>query len=275
MAPDVVYSFHPDQDVVINVDLCGSAYDTKVYVVDSAFTIYACNDDFYFDDICGEYVSYLEGVSLMAGVTYYIVVDGYSSANGQYILDITEFEPCFVTCPADAVDEGEPPLHDGYIDNYNRGCGSPSGDFFQEINWINVDPSSPLDGHAWMCGKSGWFLTSDGSATRDTDWFRVYALQTGVMEFTVESEHAMYMFKLAPLDCAEVGVELSATADCEAPATLVFPVTEGEEIWLWLGPTNFEGPTTEFPYFMTVSNNSFEVVPTERASWGGVKALYR
>ncbi len=95
------------------------------------------------------------------------------------------------------------------------------------------------------------------------------------MEFTVESEHPLYLFKLAPLECANVAVELQATADCEAPATLTFPVTEGEEIWLWLGPTTFTGPVTEYRYFATVSNNFYDVVPVEDMSFGGVKALFR
>jgi hypothetical protein len=62
---------------------------------------------------------------------------------------------------------------------------------------------------------------------------------------------------------------------CDVPATLSFPVTTGEEIWLWTGPTTFEGPVNEFTYFMTVSNNMFDVVPSEGMSWGKVKSLYR
>ena len=83
------------------------------------------------------------------------------------------------------------------------------------------------------------------------------------------------MFKLAPLDCATTGVELQATCNFADPATLTFSVTAGEEIWLWVGPTVFSGPVTEFTYFMTVTNNQFDVVPTEGLSWGQVKALYR
>jgi len=63
--------------------------------------------------------------------------------------------------------------------------------------------------------------------------------------------------------------------DCGEPGTLLFPVTAGEEIWLWVGPIDFTGPVTEFTYFMTVSNNMFDAVPNEEKSWGEVKALYR
>jgi len=277
MSPDVVYSFTPDYDIWINVDLCGSPYDTKTFIYDSDLNVIACNDDFYFDDECGVYVSKIEEAFLTGGSIYYIIIDGYGGDYGDYILQVTEYVPCFVTCPADAVDEDEPPLGDGYEDAYNGGCNSPQfGNPFQEIRWTNdADGVPPYDGYAWLCGKSGWFFSPEGYDQRDTDWYRVFALQDGVMEFTVESEYPCFMFKLAPLDCATVAVDLQATADCEVPATLTFPVTAGQEIWLWVGPTSFGGPVTEFFYFMTVSNNVFDVVPGEDMSWGGVKVLYR
>jgi hypothetical protein len=276
-SPDVVYSFTPDSDVQINVDLCGSGYDTKTYIYDADLNLIACNDDFYYDDVCGHYVSKIEGAILFGGNIYYIVIDGYGGDSGPYLLNVTEYEQCFVYCPDDAVPEGEPALVDGYEDTYNGGCNSPEfGNPFQTIDWTNdEDGVPPYDGTAWLCGKSGWYLSSEGGNDRDTDWFIVNALETGMMEFTVESEYDCYMFKLAPLDCATVAVELSALVRCGTPATLTFPVTAGEEIWLWVGPTTFSGPVTEFTYFMTVSNNVFDVVPDEGLSWGQVKSLYR
>jgi hypothetical protein len=275
-SPDVVYSFTPDNSLAIVIDLCGSSYDTKVYVYDANLNLLACNDDYYFDSYCGVYVSQIEFVEVIAGETYYIVIDGYGGDFGAYELSVLDSWGCYLECHPDAVDEGEPPLHNDYVDTFNGGCNSEEfGTPFQEINWTNdVDGVPPYDGSAWLCGTSGWF-TSEGQNSRDTDWFRVYALQTGVMEFTVESEYECYMYKLGPTDCAEVSVELEAVAYCFSPTTLTFPVTAGEEIWLWTGPTTFEGPVTEFTYFATISNNLFDVVPTDEMSFGGVKALYR
>jgi len=277
-SPDVVYSFTPDSDVQINVDLCGSGYDTKTYIYDGEWPhLIACNDDFYFDEVCGTYTSKIENATLFGGNTYYIVIDGYGDDSGDYVLDVAEWEQCFVFCPDDAVPEGEPTLGYGYEDAYNGGCNSPEfGNPFQTIDWTNdEDGVPPYDGTAWLCGKSGWFTNSDGDPSRDTDWYRVYALDTGEMEFTFEPEYPCYMFKLAPLDCATVAVELEAFVRCGTPATLTFPVIAGEEIWLWVGPANFSGPVNEFTYFMTVSNNTFDVVPNEGMSWGQVKSLYR
>lgn len=275
-SPDVVYRFTPDQDMVIDVDLCGSVYDTKTYIYDETFFRIACNDDFYFNEVCGMYVSKIEYAQLLYGHSYYFVVDGYGGDAGEYLLNITDPGNCVIECPTDAVDEGEPALHDGYVDMHNGGCNSwDYGSPFQEINWTNdEDGDPPYDGEAWLCGTSGWYLVSNNSF-RDTDWFRVYALHDGVMDFTVLTEYPCFMFKLAPTDCEGVAVELQAISDCWVPQTLSFPVTAGEEIWLWVGPTEFDGPVTEFLYFMTVTNNQFDVVPDEDMSWGGVKALYR
>ena len=278
-SPDVVYTYTPAADMLINADLCNSLYDTKIYIYDGGLGLVACNDDFYFGDPCWVYSSRVEGVAVTGGMTYYIVVDGYGGDAGAYELVVEEFEQCFVYCPADAVLEGEPHLGDGYSDAWNGGCNSPEHGFpFQDIFWINdADGLPPYDdgGVAWLCGKSGWYLGSAGEDYRDTDWFQVVAREDGLMEFTVESEYPLYIFKLAPTDCAEVAVELQAEAGCQQPATLSFPVTAGEEIWLWTGPTTFNGPVNEFTYFATLSNNLFDVVPTDEMSFGGVKALYR
>jgi hypothetical protein len=57
-SPDVVYLLEPEQDMVIDIDMFGSTYDTKIYVYDDAMNLVACNDDFYPD-----YVSKIEGLS--------------------------------------------------------------------------------------------------------------------------------------------------------------------------------------------------------------------
>ena len=284
-SPDVVYSYVPAADAVINVDLCGSLYDTKTYIYDSLGGLVACDDDFHgFGGPCGDWTSRIEGAVLSAGETYFIVVDGYGGAFGTYNIEVTEFappEPCPLVCDPDAVEEGEPRLLDGYADEYNGGCNSPEfGNPFQTIDWTNdADGLPPYDGSALLLGQSGWFLSADGLNTRDTDWFKVYALETGMMRFTAEAEWPVFIFKLSPTDCNSVGVELQAETTGCAEAVLEFSVTAGEEVWLWVGPTTFEAPagTTvrEFDYCATVTNNMYDVVPNEEMSFGGVKALYR
>ena len=90
-SPDVVYSFTPTTDIINGiVTTCNIAsYDTKLYIYENTVTPgvpFACNDDY---DGCTGYTSQLEDLTLTAGNTYYIVVDGYGGASGNYEIDIT------------------------------------------------------------------------------------------------------------------------------------------------------------------------------------------
>ena len=88
VAPDVVYKYVATSTVSVDIDLCFSSYDTKLYVYDAGLNLVACNDDFYFGAPCVTYSSKLENVAFNAGGTYYIIVDGYGNASGAYVLDI-------------------------------------------------------------------------------------------------------------------------------------------------------------------------------------------
>jgi hypothetical protein len=98
-SPDVAYRFIPDYDMSINVSLCNddSCYDSKIYIYEGGCpgTLLACNDDF-----CATacfpypYVSKVEDVQLYGGNYYYIIVDGYGGACGQYHLTVSEGVPC-------------------------------------------------------------------------------------------------------------------------------------------------------------------------------------
>ena len=88
LSPDVVYTFVATGDMTVDVDLFGSTYDTKVYVYDENLALVACNDDFYAD-----YVSKIEAMPVMNGVTYFVVIDGFGSDFGDYVMAINEFIP--------------------------------------------------------------------------------------------------------------------------------------------------------------------------------------
>lgn len=101
-APDVVYSYTPTAPGSVSISLCGSDYDTKMFVYDDSYTPgspYACNDDG-----CGSdgYRSIIPSMEVVAGHTYYIVIDGWGSSSGSYefVLD----EPI------------EPPANDDCVD---------------------------------------------------------------------------------------------------------------------------------------------------------------
>jgi len=175
-APDVVYSFTPEADVHVSISLEGSDYDTVLKVLDHLLVPVACNDDWY------DLTSYLPDVALAGGETYYIVVDGCGDECGHYRLSVETYtppEPCELTWATDVVDEGEPPISDGYVDNYNGGCNSDPF-VIQTIDWVN----SVDDGYAVLHGVEGGY-SFEGSDYRDTDWFDVTVGESGDMEHGV------------------------------------------------------------------------------------------
>jgi hypothetical protein len=253
-SPDVVYTTTPTVDIVVDIDLFGSTYDTKVFVYDADMTLIACNDDFYPD-----YVSKLEEVPLAAGMQYYVVIDGYGGAAGDYVLTITENVPCIIDCPAGAELEGEPPLVDGYDDVFNGGCGSAAIFPFGVI-------TQPV-----FCGVSGWYLTDDGFEARDTDWFELVVPDVGFIEIVGDAERETYLLELGPQDCGSVGVVQDVIVGPCAPATLTIAGAPGSVVWFWVGPTFFVGPVNEYNY---VLYTNLGAVATESSSWSAVKGLF-
>jgi len=119
-SPDVVYAYTPTADMRVKFDLCGSLYDTKLYVFENvAGNVVACNDDFWYDATCGYYTSFIDCLQLTAGNTYYIVVDGYSGAFGAYTLAVTECPPPPQPQPCDHVLTIQ--MCDSYGDGWNGG----------------------------------------------------------------------------------------------------------------------------------------------------------
>ncbi|MBD3221421.1 hypothetical protein GF314_09270, partial [bacterium] len=239
-SPDVVYTTTPAADVSVDIDLLGSTYDTKLYVYDEDLNLVACNDDFYPD-----YVSKLEQVALMGGVQYFVIIDGYGGDAGDYVINITEFEPCIIDCPAGAELEGEPPLEVGYEDFHNGGCNTEGATPFGTI--------SSMD----FCGVSGWYLAADGSNFRDTDWYEIVVPDAGFVEIFGDAEQPTYMFELGPQDCNNVAVIQQAIIGPCTENSMVIPGTPGDIVWFWVGPTTFEAPdgSDVYEYNYVLSTN--------------------
>ena len=124
-APDVVYAYSPAVDEWLDVDLCSSGYDTKVYVYENAHTPgvpLSCVDD-AFD--CGplRFQSRISGLGVGPPNTCYVVVDGFGEECGDYELVVASWIPC-AQCPPDAILETEPECIDPTNDVWNGGCNS-------------------------------------------------------------------------------------------------------------------------------------------------------
>lgn len=258
-APDVVYAFAPPAGLLaINVDLCYSSYDTKVYVYVNGATPgapLACNDDYYFAAPCYTYSSFVGPVPVTAGNIYYIVIDGYGGSSGSYSMTVSDagVPPPYGACCFPSGDctftteigcagiwQGEntlcepnpcpppPPVEcpPGALLEVedNGGCNS-TPQVFQPLN-----PQAA--GCAVMCGTA-WANTS----SRDTDWL-VSIGTGGTMTGTATGEFPMQYLLIYGTDCAAPGY-LYAVGDPGVPVTLSYVVEDGAEVWNWIGSAEF------------------------------------
>jgi hypothetical protein len=264
-SPDCVYSFAPEADVLVDIFLCMSMYDTKVYVYEDGHTPgapYACNDD---NSSCGDYNTYmyqswLTEITFYAGHTYYIVVDGYGGDCGEYVLDVYEVLPCIVECPAGALYEGEVDCYPEYVDDFNGG--------------LNSDP--PVYSHVdcapeiVICGTSGVFPFGD-STYRDTDWYMLTLEDDATMTIGVEAEFG------ALLGFVDLGsgsfYDYITTAACTyatVSRTYVGPV----DVVIFVSTDSWDlGYVCGSDYYLTI--DGCPVTAVEESSWGSIKALYR
>ena len=267
VSPDCVYSYTATEDMFIDIDLCMSEYDTKVYVYEnSTSSLLACNDD---NMSCTPpvfmYQSLLTDVPLYAGNTYYIVIDGYGSDCGEYVLDILYSPLCVVFCPPEGVAEGEVVCYDGYVDDYNGGCWSvPDAYTF-------VDCSNETIG---ICGTGGVF-DFNGASYRDTDWYMLtldepttvtlgiiaeFNPLAGFLDFTNGCANVEFYDYVTPWKCEYA--ELSYNLPAGQTVVFVSPAS---------GDPQYECGSN---YYLTI--DGYECTsPVKETSWGSIKSLYR
>ena len=268
-SPDVVYAYTPPYDLEATFDLCGSGYDTKIYIYDEDLALVACNDDAYFEPPCGVYVSMLEGVPLAGGVQYFVVIDGYGGEHGEYILEAFEYVyvPCVLDCPPDGFPEGEPPLENDHDDLYNGGCNSPG----LPMQVLEGD----ANGELLLCGRTGFYLVEDVNY-RDTDWFILQVGDAGVIEVFGDAEQPTYVFDNYQ-DCGiPEWIQDITVGECDEASMAMLGVP-GHTKWVVVLPTTFTSPTGEYPYeydYVLHFAGLPAAVATERTSWSTIKALF-
>jgi len=252
-SPDVVYTFTPDEDFGITVDMFGSELDTKIYIYDSDLALVACNDDFYSD-----WTSRLENVAVTGGEQYFLVIDGWGGEAGAYTGYVEKFVPCILACPDGAALEGEPPIVDGYVDHWNGGCNTTPDHPFQDIT------------SSIFCGRTGYYLNASGGDARDTDWFHILVPESGVLEITGDAEEASYTFELS-VDCSNMPVYQMVPIEPCSQATMTITGDPGQLVAYWVGPQRFwDGATYEYDYVLWLNLP----VPVENHSWSSVKQLF-
>jgi len=260
-APDVIYVFRPTTDMCIDVSLCNSNYDTELVIYQNGpGTPIACQDD---SPDCG-LRSHLTNVSLLAGNTYYIMVDGYNLACGDYELVVTECPPppkC-EPCPAGAIAEGEPVCSDGYVDSFNAGC--------------NVDPPVfrilPCEPEITVCGTYGAY---NGGSTRDTDWYEVTVSDPTVLTASVTG-HGVTGSALAIIDAtcppALLCGSFTQTAECVENSC---SVAVGPGTYRIFVASFFDTTPCGSTYTLNIGGLTCPPVPARPTTWGAVKGIYR
>jgi hypothetical protein len=283
-APEVVYSFTPTTTQAINIDLCYSSYDTKLYVYDSIDTVtpIACNDDYYFAAPCYTYASFLGEVCVTAGHTYYIVVDGYGSAAGTYQMDIVSIGACPISgaCCATSgactlttqsactgVWQGEntvcvpnpcptpPPITcpTGALLEGEPTCGDNYVDNYNggcnstPVIWQALAPQA--GDCAVMCGKSCTYLLG-GASNRDTDWF----LSVGngaTVTYSMSAEFPFMQALFTGTDCAGL-VYAYNLGNAGETWTLTATVASGVDVGFFAANQGFTGFPAELGYVLNI-----------------------
>jgi hypothetical protein len=268
-APDVVYAYVPAVPETVEVELCNSGYDTKLYMYrNDVGDLVACNDD-----LCGPdfYRSAVYGVELLPGNTYYIVVDSYGLDCGEYELVVTAPTHGVLDCPPEALLEGEPDCQDGYVDEYNGGCAVLPEPAFTKL------PGTPDGERFEVCGTSGTFETG---AHRDTDWYLLRTSEESTLAFECEADFGVRISLYDAGDgCDELMLLDTDTAGTYPDhANIASTCPPGDYLYR-VAPVGYHGVPCGSRYVFSVEGYTASPVAVgesvQSETWSRVKALHR
>ncbi|MDO9172001.1 MAG: hypothetical protein Q7W29_09235, partial [bacterium] len=239
-SPDVVYAIKQSTDTYVTIDLCGSGYDTRVFVYDYLRILVGCNDDRASSEPpCNPLDSRIDALLLEAGVPYYIIIDGYGGDSGDYALSVNVADVPVLDCPDGAQVEGEPPMVYGITDEYNCGCfcANPPPRFQK----LAIDPA----GTTFACFRSGWNGIPGGSA-RDFDWIATTVGAGGHLHCELAVEWPSELTVMPPT-CEFAGHYGSVGAAPGEVAVLDIQLAPGTPVWIFLTPSPFVDPGLVLP----------------------------
>jgi len=248
-APDVIYEYTPAITGQHTISLGGSDYDTGLYIRTGG----ACpgNAEVDCDDDDGPGLTSRIVLTLDAGVTYWIIVDGYAPHSGNYSLAVTG--PCIVECQPNDIAEcyesvGDP---NHSTNDCNGGCNSDP-DVFQTL----------LCGQT-VCGQVFTYLGPTGAPSRDTDWYQFTTTGTYDVSWTVVAETPVDLYFVNITDCASPTVIASGSAPNPCvPATLTADDLPAGTYAAWVGTNTFSGVPTPKMYRGTLMWDECLTPPT-------------
>ena len=152
---DVIYQFTPVVTQMYRISLCGSGYDTGLYLKTGGAcpgtTEVVCNNDY-----CGAQSELL--ASLTAGTVYYIIVDGNGTAFGTYVLTVTAAPPgdnCANPRVVDALPFCDCQSTAGFANDYPlpAACLGPGGNSAPDVVY-SFRPTDSITTSVSLCGSS-------------------------------------------------------------------------------------------------------------------------
>ena len=232
---DVVYRYISTTTQLVNLDVCQSDFDTRLYVFDGACQgdPVACNDE---TPGCGPsgHGSRIECFQMLASHEYYIVVDGWDSdACGSFVLTAGPCSQCEVECPPAAIPEGEVICYEGYSDHYNGGCwGTPQ--VFTPIGCNNV-----------ICGNFGsWSVASD------IDWYQLSLSSRTNISWCIYAQYAAELWIFSP-PCFGTILATGLGAACDT--FCLEACLDPGEYYLMAEPWHFGETVCGTPYYAWVN----------------------
>lgn len=228
-AADVIYQWTPPVSSIYTISTDGSSYDTYLHIrwlgVCPGTTQYACDDD------GGPGTTSQITMRFYSFETYYIIVDGYNTNNGAYVLWSTE--SCKLPVSAcDITECGEfiyDPNHS--INDCNGACNN------QNLipTWQDIQLCQSV------CGKSFTYVNHQGNNWRDTDSYQFTLTEACSLEITLNTEMSTQLF-IFNSGCPWSGTFFDEVWDY--PCSTVTYITNclpAGTYSFWIGPTVFSG----------------------------------
>ncbi|MET3732843.1 T9SS type A sorting domain-containing protein [Moheibacter stercoris] len=226
-AGDVFYKFTGNGEAqIVTLSLCDSSFDTylRVYSDCTLATQIAFNDD-----SCGtrsELTFESDGTS-----TYYIMVEGFSSSTGNYVLDVTCEEPYVFDDPDYDCYQG-----DGEISALENGYGILESDVYRVADDFTVDAGTEFT----LRQVTMSFLSTSGVSSAT---IRIHEDAAGFPGTEIEN------MTLTPTTNVEYGEAFGFTAH-RVEFALATPITLGEGTY-WLNVT-----TPNATYWVTTTSGT-------------------
>jgi hypothetical protein len=256
--PDVVYAFTPTENGCMQVDLCGSSFETIVSVYeDSIGRLLGCTTASCLAR------TQLGPLQFAAGRTYYLIVDAGGPCR-DYELHVEACSTCRPVCPPGAISEGEGNCFDDYDNSFNGGC--------------SVDPPTFTDlpctnDTLRVCGTYGIFGTGF-VPTLDLDWYQLTLSEPGPLRACLQGEGRGQFIVLGPA-CGNYTILYDRIADRCGTLCCDLDLPAGTYHLLVRNAPTHQVVPCGAGYLLQIEPYACTPSAVREAPWSRVKQLYR